>query len=388
MLLKYHDFLLDKSIPSDYFSDINGDEFIFVSDMLLRNGLHYPDLPCGKLKLLDDDKIIYKNYNICNIALLSYLLLEKTYGFKEIVQSHRGKQSIGHSMTYNPNKTVIELRQEILKRAEILYMLALNDDTTIISNKPPKPNIFWLGIILHLIQDSYSIVHTVRVYKDKSNDYELPIHNKPVEEKEETILTFKILKKLRNFIDIQINKGEKILKKTDLTKKLLEISENEIEKQIINKNPKDLFRMYKMITYYKLQEKKIIKLFDGKDKLPSNENLNKNESSYDKYPYIKTFQYVPFQAKCGITYHASNDTSKKNITFEPFIIDNCRYILELYKKHLNEKFKLLNDKIREFIDYIAINVFPILDEYKNNKSAYDINCLNTGGKKIRKLKQY
>jgi len=383
MLLKYHDILLNKSIPSNYFDDT--DDFMFVNDILLRNGLHYPDLSCGKIKLVDDDKLIYKNYNICNIALLSYLLFENTYGFKELVQSHRGKQAIGHSMSYNPNKTVIELRQEILKRAEILYMLALNDDTTINSTEP-KPNIFWLGIILHLIQDSYSIVHTVRVYK--SSDYKLPTNEKPVEEKEETLLTFILLKKLRKFVDEQINKV-KILKKTELIDMLLKISDNDKEKEIIKKNPKDLFRMYKMITYYKLQENKIILLFNGEENLPSNKNLNNNNSPYSNYPYIKTFQYVPFQKKCGVTYHASNDTSKKNINFEPLIIENCKFILELYKKHfLYETMKPLKDKIKEFIDYIAINVFPILDEYKNNKSAYDIECLKTGGKKIRKLKQY
>lgn len=384
MLLKYHDILLDKSIPLDYFSEF--DEFIFVNDMLLRNGLHYPDLPCGKLKIVGNDKIVYKNYNTCNLAFLSYVFFENTFGFKELVQSHRGKQAIGHSMTYNPNKTVIELRQEILKRAEILYMLALNDDTIINSNEP-KPNIFWIGIILHLIQDSYSIVHTVRVYNDDSNDYELPIDEIPVKEKEETILTFKILKKLRNFVDMQINKGS-LLKKTELIAILLENIESEMEKKIINCNPKDLFRMYKLITYYKLKEKKIIDLFNGEHNLPSSANLNKNKSIYEHYPYIKTFQYIPFQKKCGLTYHAINDTAKKNSSFEPFIIDNCKFILELYKNHLYDQSKPLNDKISEFIDYIAVNVFPILDKYKDNKSAYDIDCLKTGGRKIRKFKQY
>jgi hypothetical protein len=48
-------------------------------------------------------------------------------GLTETVQSHRGRQAIGHSMTFDPSVTMIELRQKILRRLEILYMLSLHD---------------------------------------------------------------------------------------------------------------------------------------------------------------------------------------------------------------------------------------------------------------------
>jgi len=58
------------------------------------------------------------------------------------------------------------------------------------------------------------------------------------------------------------------------------------------------------------------------------------------------------------------------------MIDNCKYILNLYKEHvLKIKAGEINikDYIDEMITYVAKNVFPILDQYKNNKSAVKCN---------------
>ena len=181
MLLTYHDDLLSRSIPLNYFDGLTS-QFGYVNSELLTAGLHYPDVPCNELVITSpENKVKYLNYNTCRIPLpLLYLFDEEGNGLKQTVQSHRGRQAIGHSMTFDPSVKMIDIRQKILRRLEILYMLALQDDSLITKCKNenckicyksffsnytcvmPYPNIFWVGQILHCIQDSYSRVHTLR----------------------------------------------------------------------------------------------------------------------------------------------------------------------------------------------------------------------------------
>jgi hypothetical protein len=75
-----------------------------------------------------------------------------------------------------------------------------------------------------------------------------------------------------------------------------------------------------------------------------------------------------------MSYDTKNKTEEAG--FAEFMIDNCKYILNLYKEHvLNIKAGKIDIKscIDEMITYIAQNVFPILDKYKNNKSAIKCN---------------
>ena len=91
----------------------------------------------------------------------------------------------------------------------------------------------------------------------------------------------------------------------------------------------------------------------------------------------------------------SYDTKKENTAFETFITDNCRKVLEMFKRHLTvDHTKKLTDKIEEMINYIATNVFPIEQGYQERSSleecsSGDCGC-KVGGKKIhsKKRKQY
>jgi hypothetical protein len=60
------------------------------------------------------NQIKYLNYETCtNVPLpLLYLLSPDDYILKQTVQSHRGTQSIGHSMTYDPSITMVDLQQK------------------------------------------------------------------------------------------------------------------------------------------------------------------------------------------------------------------------------------------------------------------------------------
>lgn len=48
--------------------------------------------------------------------------------------------------------------------------------------------------------------------------------------------------------------------------------------------------------------------------------------------------------------------TKKN---EPYNIQNCKYILALYKFHVLDTTLTLQQKIAEFVEYVSVNIFPI-----------------------------
>lgn len=420
MLLTYHDDLLNRSIPVNYFVDLTN--FEYVTNELLVAGLHYPDVPCNELVITKpDNKVKYLNYNTCSIPLpLLYLFDEEGNGLKQTVQSHRGRQAIGHSMTFDPSVKMIDIRQKILRRLEILYMLALEDDSLITkcNNKEcnicyksffsnytcldPEPNIFWVGQILHCIQDSYSRVHTVRTQPQPTQHGGEPQLNPggtndttPFSDKETNLLSFKLVKMIGDLVDSTQLEIETLNTKEDIVAFLIKnIKEPELQK-IIRKNPNDIGHIFKLTLFFKNQKKRISSLYGNNSELPSEKNKDRHTPSIVNYPYLKSFRYIGHQKNCGRSFHMSYDTKKENTAFETFITDNCREVLEMFKRHLTvDHTKKLTDKIEEMINYIATNVFPIEQDYQERSSVEecisgDCGC-KVGGKKIRskKRKQY
>lgn len=424
MLLTYHDDLLNRSISPNYFEGLT--KFQYVNNELLTAGLHYPDVPCNELVITNpENKVKYLNYNTCRIPLpLLYLFDEEGNGLKQTVQSHRGRQAIGHSMTFDPSVKMIDIRQKILRRLEILYMLALSDDSLITKCKnkecnicyksffsnytcvEPQPNIFWLGQILHCIQDSYSRVHTVRTQLEPTQHGGEPQTNPEsttntgsFSNKERDIPSFKLIKMIGNLVDSSQLEGVSLNTKEDIVAFLIKnITDPELQK-ISRKNPNDIGHIFKLTLFFKNQKKRIVSLYDngnGQTRLPSEKNKNNHKSSNVNYPYLQSFRYIGHQKKCGRSFHMSYDMKKENTVFEPFIIENCREVLNMFKQHLLAAYhdKPLTDKIEEMINYIAVNVFPIKEDYQDKPSveeclSNDCGC-RVGGKKIRskKRKQY
>ena len=423
MLLTYHDDLLQRSIPVNYFDGLTS-QFGYVKSELLTAGLHYPDVPCNELVITNlRNKVKYLNYNTCRIPLpLLYLFDEEGNGLKQTVQSHRGRQAIGHSMTFDPSVKMIDIRQKILRRLEILYMLALQDDSLITKCKneecnicyksffsnytclDPQPNIFWLGQILHCIQDSYSRVHTVRTQPQATQSGGEPHGTTPeratntslFSDKETNLPSFKLVKMIGDLVDTTQVESVSLNTKEDIVAFLIKnITDPELQK-LIRKNPNDISHIFKLTLFFKNQKKRILALYD-KDTLPSEKNKTIHKNHNTNYPYLQSFRYIGHQKKCGRSFHMSYDTKKENTSLEPVIIENCRKVLEMFKQHLSaDRDKPLTETINEMIAYVANNVFPIKEGYQDNPSVEecyssrnDCGC-NVGGKKIRskKRKQY
>ena len=101
-----------------------------------------------------------------------------------------------------------------------------------------------------------------------------------------------------------------------------------------------------------------------------------------------SFRYIGHQQKCKKLFHMSydNEEKTKEAGFTEFMINNCKDILNLYKKHvLSLKTGNIKECINEMITYIAQNVFPILDKYKDKNSV--IKCFEVLPSNIRNGKK-
>lgn len=139
---------------------IDGHDYIFRESMKTLNltkeeinkinhGLHYPDLMCGE-KHIPNNNIQQKHFKLCKlIDMVKIVLPTDKYKSSSIYQSHRGRWAIGHSTSPTCTFTCAQVRREIIERATMLYYLAEQDYT-------------WLGILIHMVQDSYSPTHTLR----------------------------------------------------------------------------------------------------------------------------------------------------------------------------------------------------------------------------------
>lgn len=450
MLIKYHDelkIIIDGMEPK-YFSNFKKD-LNFINMEMLMKGLHYPDVPCGKLIRSEnsDKSIKWIEHTPCkNIFPLAYLFLDNmnsSIGLKEIVNSHRGRQAIGHSMTPDPKYKMIDIQQKILRRLEILYMLALNDTSLLqkcknkdckacytIKNKlskddkfecvQPQPNIFWIGLIIHCIEDSYSRAHTLREYTDnnlKHHNKCLGVPNTPDDEmtgggkdntltnKEEHNISAYIIRLIGDSIETLEESNtevniinivtviEKIIKKKilDDNNKNIKDEKSIVDniKNIIKKNPNDVDHLIKLIQFFKQNKMEIKKKFKGEENLPSSQILKeehilsvKNENGFisdpKTYPYIISFRYVPHQANCGKKFHMDYDkkkpTCESNLEF--YKRQNIIDVLNIYKEHVNKyEPNKITEYITEFIKYVANNVFYIKTQYQINPSAIKCNII-------------
>lgn len=282
--------------------------------------------------------------------------MKKNNGITQIVQSHRGRQAIGHSMTYDPDVTMIDVRQKMLRRLEIMYLLALTDNSldekcdfkncsvcnnndTFCINK--QPNIFWLGQIIHCIQDSYSRSHTLRFLQNSKHNMKggsIPIINTfQYSKKELGTPSFKLV---RNIGIILKNSKFNISNDNNIIELLLSNINDLEQRKLIMNNKKAVIHIFKISLFFKTHGENIRKLFKNNSRfLPSNANIYNHKSWYKNYPYLISFRYVEDQKKCGKLFHLKYDRQGENRLLEPYVIANCKYVLNMYKIHVKNLYR-------------------------------------------------
>lgn len=185
MLLPYHIEVLDKVIKTAGKNGWIDPDVKWQSKDMLKRGMYYPDMPCGKRMLLEN-RIVNLRMRPCGTGRFINLLLIANQKFlktslSEVYMSHNGPFSYMHAMAPPGDLPIQNVRDAIVTKCLIFFALALHDDVTLrrttttaeATASPPGrgalvngPNLFWLGQVLHVVMDSYTPAHTHRAGVD------------------------------------------------------------------------------------------------------------------------------------------------------------------------------------------------------------------------------
>ena len=158
MLFNTHYQILLLAIKSIKFFNLKEDNIIFNSNFNISNndinnlikGLFYPDLPCSYFYIKENR--IKMEIKLCSILKLGTLGKNLETSIKsQIEESHNGRYSINHSMAYDPKLTNRQVRDAIIARCIVMLFSFFE-----------TKDFAFLGYIIHIIQDSYSPVHSYR----------------------------------------------------------------------------------------------------------------------------------------------------------------------------------------------------------------------------------
>jgi hypothetical protein len=164
MLLITHYQLLLLGLNQNKNINIKNNQFFFGDKLLteenienLIKGIFYPDLPCSYFFINNN---IEMKVRLCSVTKILSLGKNISNNMRsQIEESHNGRFSINHSMADHPDKLNIDIRDSIVSKCIILlYLLLTTKDYS------------FLGYILHIIQDSFSPVHSFR--EELDNDEE------------------------------------------------------------------------------------------------------------------------------------------------------------------------------------------------------------------------
>jgi hypothetical protein len=137
-----------------------------VNRRMLKKGLAYVDAPCGKYEIVGN-KLLFQSRRLCELSEMLRVFHETEFGESKVFQFHNGFFSHLHSMSTDPENSVLKIRNKILLSILGFALLSVYDDIHIDKDTKFNPNIMWIGMILHIITDSYSPAHTIRYQKAK-----------------------------------------------------------------------------------------------------------------------------------------------------------------------------------------------------------------------------
>lgn len=392
MLITIHKEILNNALDNFNFNYINKLDSIstkkFDKSNLIK-GLIYPDLACGKKTIIEENgKLsIEPYYELCNKIMLAYIKFPNKFFNTRLYQNHRGRWSIGHSMTNSTHYTMEQILKKILKRITLLYYLSLKNESLI-------P----LGMLLHTVQDSFSYAHTERhLYNTKI----LKINQKNIDNNKN-----KFLRKLyekntrRDIINIYNkninNKKEKL--DEDLNNFIYDtVSKNKIEKSDIDiKNVMQIAYdiIYEYINISQIKSKILLPYFDKNFEIDTLDKLFKKQIKKDaQQKYITNFGYVNNKDIPFLT-HIFYDNKKSLIKLGVWenVISITNDILDLYIEDLtkytnNKTDKTLNKIIKKRVNYFHKNIFFVRPDVMKDNSGKKL-CLKMPSKIDILLEKY
>jgi hypothetical protein len=192
LLTTHYQILLYSLKNNDMVKKIN--EKLFYNNIEINledlvKGIFYPDLPCSYFFINNNIEIKTRLCSVTNLLSLGKNITNNMRS--QIEESHNGRFSINHSMSDHPDKFNLDIRDAIISKCIILlYLFLTTSDYSL------------LGYILHIIQDSFSPVHSYRQELTENQEKE----KKTIKEKTiiDIIQNFKAIKIITPQINFSI----------------------------------------------------------------------------------------------------------------------------------------------------------------------------------------
>lgn len=321
----------------------------------LFKGITVVDLPCDNYIIKNNH--VFSNPKICKmIQLLD--LFKNSKNETTIWQRHKGYFAHLHSMTTDPNNTVEMIRNKIIMSILGYSLLALYDNNVFDKNPVINPNSIWIGIVLHIITDSYSMSHTIRNKNIKTKTY-----NRGSSINEDVQMQIKVHENIKD-----ISKMKSIYPSINsFINKLLNIKRDGKSIEYIKSKKGQLFDSYKE---FKLE-------FEMNKLVKSHIKIN-NIRDKDNYGDLVNFQYYETQPSL---LHSKLDFLvylKKDERMYQRMMNECIDYLLLFKKVLYGDINT-DTFLRELLIFLLSRTYCIKKIYlkeKTNKIYNDIEYLD------------
>lgn len=326
----------------------------------LKTGLFYPDLPCGKYQYIDNKHVYMTEKKLCNMLSLLKLYDPKNNEFYEIVQSHKGILAFLHSMSPSPNYTAGEVREAILNQLISYFILAVYDEEIFTNKKPQiKQNSFWLGLILHVIMDSYSPAHTIRV-NGKASRMVLPPRSPYTPSR---IMRKNIREIIFEVIEETFQKDHPKTQDEFINIMIKKFKDNNKALDYIDRHKEQLYNSFLSFLFDKQVDTKATAIL-GKYKY-----FKKDKTPYQQYDIIN-FMY--YNNQLGL-YHQMKDFLY-NIKIHPGMykrmVDDCIFVLKLYEDVIEKRQRNIKKVLKILYKYLVENTYHMTPEHMLQQSGY------------------
>ena len=334
--------VLSEYFDNKYFSEIDHTFNNVTYDNFLL-GIKLVDLPCSTYDI-DPSKQFFNmsNKKLCKLnKFLSLLSLDSAKS--QLYQFHKGFFSHLHAMSTDPENTVAKIRSKIIFSSLGYCLLSIFDDTLMSDDKLEfKPNSIWIGMVEHIITDSYGVAHTLRKKRYKYKAIKKRIVS---EEEKESLKKHQKVKDIAKVINPIIT------------------SEKEFKSKFSFNNVHKYWKLYKVFRFeYDLQQK-VTQWF------PMHKILNaKGATGIERYGDIVNFQHAPSQS---VMRHSLNDflyiiRSKKTLYHR--MKSECAQLLKYY----NEVLKTRNVKafLKNVYSLLLNRTFRINKRYLDDKTHF------------------
>lgn len=315
-------------------------------EVTLKNfliGLGIVDFPCASYNFNENGRVKITSYKLCKLARIfdSFFSTSNKVESANIFQYHKGYFAHLHAMTTDPENNILKIRNKIIMSI-MGYCLLSVFDMTIFDDQPTfSPNIFWIGMICHIITDSYSPSHTIREKKYKAVKI-------PIQKEKSAILANRL--KIREYVK-------------DLAKNSSITTLEDFQKQFDGKlNDINIYwKSYKMFRF-EYDTNKLVRKWVPLKKLECKTGFR----GIEKYGDIMTFQHSSSQFMLK---HLASDflyvIKKKKVLYRR-MKNECALFMQIYLDVL--KTRNIKKFLIDVYDLMMNETFRIHEKYLTNST--------------------